>query len=692
MTVNSDISKVQYQCDGVSRSFAFPYAFFSTADLTVTLYAASTSTTVGCILGGGGPYDYIVTGALDPQSGQYLAGGQVIFNNAPPAIYGATLQRVVSKTQNTAFVDNSKFPAKANEGGLDRLTMIVQELNEILSRAMLAPSTDANAAMLLAGAADRANRILGFDAAGNPMLLPSSPLTAPQSALYMTFLQTGTGARGRSVQDKLTERVSPLDYTTASGQVPGTGFDDTLAVQTALNYLKLIGGGMLWTDRDYSVSPNATLPGLAGVFSAGSVCLDISGCNNVRIDGPGRFLLRAGSTGSSGAVFGNVNGQTLTGFEIGSEVTIDGNSSHTTGTISGVVVVNGVDCTLAAKVRNITYCGLQYSTISLRCKIVGAVLTNIGYIAIQAQYPVGLQIGMFEIDGVGNNAIDIFGNSGAQRRNIISVGVINGGTAGVFFESAGDTIATNIEIDGLVAGGAGFYLNQINTAAANIVMTANRVCNSGGLANVSGIFLQNSSGFCVISDFEFEDLKWSIYSYGGSGIHIGKNYHRRITLALIGVLQANQGLVWSNIEEQIILEPRGPYPFTTSPNTNGLNWAGRYGARLVACSYCLSTGQQAATVEDEYTRERISLTPNAAWGGAYAVYTGGQTLFSSNANPPALAGNYIVINGGFYYIAGTPSGFVYHIQDGSRNEGDFTATVNGPYVNCPEYWPEWQTT
>lgn len=181
MTVTNTSNKAQYNGNGVTTAFAFPYVFFLPSDLVVSLYDTVNEVVVSPapVLNGAGTFDYTVNGTLDPASGEYLTGATVTFNTAPLASYQVTLLRVIAPLQQIALIDNNKFPAAAVNGGLDRLTMIAQQVIAEQAGSIIAPIADpVGLNLTLPPAQVRASEVLAFDSSGNVTTLPASDTSA----------------------------------------------------------------------------------------------------------------------------------------------------------------------------------------------------------------------------------------------------------------------------------------------------------------------------------------------------------------------------------------------------------------------------------------------------------------------------------------------------------------------------------
>lgn len=153
MTVNTTNSRISYTGDGTSVAFPFPYEFLASTDIEVYL---------NFVVQGAG---FTVSGAGNPQ------GGTVTFTAAPAAGVTILLARVPDLLQSTALPPNDPFPSDAVEKGLDKLTMIAQQLSADQGRSVHFPlSETVDGELPLSG--QRANKVYAFDLNGNPTLVP----------------------------------------------------------------------------------------------------------------------------------------------------------------------------------------------------------------------------------------------------------------------------------------------------------------------------------------------------------------------------------------------------------------------------------------------------------------------------------------------------------------------------------------
>lgn len=229
MTIATSTARADYAGDNVSTVFAVPFYFLDGTHLEVVKRDAAGAETVLVK-----DVHYTVAGAAVP------SGGSVTTLVAPATAEQLTIRRKVPVTQTLDYVANDPFPAESHERGLDKAAMIAQQHAEELSRSLRVPVSD-GAPAILPSAASRIGRLLGFGPTGDPVV--SNLLLAEVEQLVanaygpslaqvggnVSFLQSGTGANAYSVQRKLEDILTPLDY----GGIGNGAANDTAAVQRA---------------------------------------------------------------------------------------------------------------------------------------------------------------------------------------------------------------------------------------------------------------------------------------------------------------------------------------------------------------------------------------------------------------------------------------------------------------------------
>jgi len=124
MTITSELSRVVYATDGVTDTFSVPFRFLAASHLRVIELRNDVPTLLTLGL------HYSVAGVNQP------TGGSVTLNTAPGAGGQLAIVRVVPLTQETAYPKNDPFPEAAHERALDKLTMIAQQLDSEIARAV----------------------------------------------------------------------------------------------------------------------------------------------------------------------------------------------------------------------------------------------------------------------------------------------------------------------------------------------------------------------------------------------------------------------------------------------------------------------------------------------------------------------------------------------------------------------------
>jgi hypothetical protein len=124
MTLSTTTSRITYVGDGSTTSFAVPFSFFGADEIDVIERSAETGQEAPRVLA----THYTVSGGGG-------ATGTVTAVAAPDAGRSWTIARRTKRTQMVDYTPNDPFPAETHERALDRLTALVQELDEKLGRA-----------------------------------------------------------------------------------------------------------------------------------------------------------------------------------------------------------------------------------------------------------------------------------------------------------------------------------------------------------------------------------------------------------------------------------------------------------------------------------------------------------------------------------------------------------------------------
>ncbi len=125
MTLSSSTSRISYAGDGASTSFPIPFKFLADADIKAIRSEASGTETTWSLNS-----DYTLSGAGNP------AGGTLAATSAPASGETLTILRDVTINQETDLTEGDPLPAETLETALDKLTMICQQIDEEMTRAV----------------------------------------------------------------------------------------------------------------------------------------------------------------------------------------------------------------------------------------------------------------------------------------------------------------------------------------------------------------------------------------------------------------------------------------------------------------------------------------------------------------------------------------------------------------------------
>lgn len=205
MSVSAQETVFRHVGNGVTVTFPFGCQVPQAADLSVYLNEA-----------------LITTGFTVSGIGS-LTGGSVTFDAAPANLAAVRIERDIELERSTVYQQNGDFLSRVVNPDFDRLWMGLQQQSAGLRRVLKVPASDATEPSALPNIAERADKLLSFDATGNPIAVYPAAGTSTALQLLLSifsgsaligFLQAGVGAVGRTVFSKLKERVSVTDFMT----------------------------------------------------------------------------------------------------------------------------------------------------------------------------------------------------------------------------------------------------------------------------------------------------------------------------------------------------------------------------------------------------------------------------------------------------------------------------------------------
>lgn len=216
MTVQTTTSRADYTGNGVTTTFTVPFYFLDNTHLQVIRTQLTTGIASTLAL----TTDYTVSGA------GVGTGGSITCMVAPTSDQRISILRNVPLTQLTNYVENDPFPAESHEQALDKLTMEVQQVNEIAARSLTLPANTSGVSTTLPYPA--ANQLIAWNQNGNALqnISTSNLLTVAGSSGFSSQLFSGTGAQVDFVLPASPGFVDNLEvFVSGVRQTPGPDYD-----------------------------------------------------------------------------------------------------------------------------------------------------------------------------------------------------------------------------------------------------------------------------------------------------------------------------------------------------------------------------------------------------------------------------------------------------------------------------------
>jgi hypothetical protein len=260
MTVSSATSRNEY--NGNAATLIFAYTFRILDEDHIAVYVDDVLKTITT--------HYTVSGVGDS------GGGSITFLSAPASGTGnVVFIRNVPVTQETDYVENDPFPAESHEEALDKLTMIVQQINDLSLTSFRIPISEGDAGELPA-AASRANKYFAFDANGNAVMTSGTTSSYVVTPFMETVLDDVDASIARSTLG-LAIGTNVQAYAASASQVEmETGTEANLRAMSPLRVAQAIAaqvGGTTLTRTTFTATGNLTFPaGVTQAWVTGQAC------------------------------------------------------------------------------------------------------------------------------------------------------------------------------------------------------------------------------------------------------------------------------------------------------------------------------------------------------------------------------------------------------------------------------------
>jgi hypothetical protein len=194
MAISNTLSRVNQDGNGVSVSIPITFPFQATTDLKVieTIIATGVQTNKAITT------DYTVTGTQDAL-GFYPNGGTVVANTAFASTVRWTVYRDPDQTQTLDLTENNSLPAESTEAALDRQTMLIQRVADLVLRTMRQPDGDANTMAAMPSKVARSSKFAAWDSNGDPIAaVGTSANLTPVSSFVDSLLDIGNAQTFRN--------------------------------------------------------------------------------------------------------------------------------------------------------------------------------------------------------------------------------------------------------------------------------------------------------------------------------------------------------------------------------------------------------------------------------------------------------------------------------------------------------------
>lgn len=152
MTIPASVSEISYQGNGVSKTFAVPFAFDVAGDLRVILRDSD---------GNESSVSYTTTGGNG-------STGTVVLPTAPAVGTTLVIYDDPEVSQQVDYLSNDGFPAETHEHALDKLTRIAKRTRKMIGRSLRVPDGE-NDPGTIPPLEQRIGMYLAFGPDGNPV-------------------------------------------------------------------------------------------------------------------------------------------------------------------------------------------------------------------------------------------------------------------------------------------------------------------------------------------------------------------------------------------------------------------------------------------------------------------------------------------------------------------------------------------
>lgn len=190
--------RITYNCNGTLEEFSFTFPIISSSDLQVVL--KNTTTNASTVLTETTHYVVRDPDGVSGGLADFTNGGSILTDITPPygSTYNITLARATPYTQTADFTEGMPTLVDTFEMGLDKLTMLIQQVRDTLQRSPYCPVDDpADLDMEIPNVTSRAGKYLAFDSDGEPTAVDLTTIGVSVTALAQALLADADAADAR---------------------------------------------------------------------------------------------------------------------------------------------------------------------------------------------------------------------------------------------------------------------------------------------------------------------------------------------------------------------------------------------------------------------------------------------------------------------------------------------------------------
>ena len=239
MTITDTDKRVAYTGTGANTALTINFPYTSTADILVTSRVTATGVETTMAL----TTNYTITPASGASGTLTPVDGATDF----PSTVTWTLSRQTTQTQGVDLVENDEFPSETVEDALDRLTILVLDLQEEQDRCLKRPVSDVDTlSSELPHSLDAASNYLGFDASSEPVALSAPTDTSITSAFGKTLIDDDSASTARSTLDAQQDLITTRGDVIRGGAAAGGKPAERYALGTPGQVLRSDGTDAAW--------------------------------------------------------------------------------------------------------------------------------------------------------------------------------------------------------------------------------------------------------------------------------------------------------------------------------------------------------------------------------------------------------------------------------------------------------------